>query len=151
MKQYGYFQKDGQEFVITERDIPRHWYNYLWNDEYVTFTSQVGFGEGLAQDDMGRRIKLVKNRNLYVIDVQDGEWWTANGMPIEKPYTGYACVHGQGYSTIRQTYKGIATEYTMFVPETGRCEVYSLTVTNQRDTASTLKLIQYLATELDGA
>lgn len=151
MKQYGYFQNDGQEFVITERDIPRHWYNYLWNDEYVTFTSQVGFGEGLAQDDMGRRIKLVKNRNLYVIDAQDGEWWTANGLPIERPYTGYACVHGQGYSTIRQTYKGIATEYTIFVPETGRCEVYSLAVTNQRDTASTLKLIQYLATDLDGA
>ncbi len=33
MKQYGYFQNDGREFVITERDIPRHWYNYLWNDE----------------------------------------------------------------------------------------------------------------------
>ena len=58
-KWYGHFEGDGSTFVITEPETPRHWYNYMYNDEYVTFTSQVGFGEGFAQDDMGRRIPLL--------------------------------------------------------------------------------------------
>ena len=57
MKTYGHFEN--KNFVITKRDIPRNWYNYLYNDEYETFVSQVGFGQGLAQDNLGRRIKLV--------------------------------------------------------------------------------------------
>ena len=41
-KWYGHFEGDGSTFVITEPETPRHWYNYMYNDEYVTFTSQVG-------------------------------------------------------------------------------------------------------------
>jgi cellobiose phosphorylase len=42
----GHFDNEGKNYVITTPDTPRHWYNYLYNDEYITFTSQVGFGEG---------------------------------------------------------------------------------------------------------
>ena len=41
MKEYGYFRNQGSEFVITTPNTPRHWYNYLYNDSYITFTSQV--------------------------------------------------------------------------------------------------------------
>ena len=58
-KSYGHFENKGETFVITDIETPRHWYNYFFNDEYVAFTSQVGFGEGLCQDEMGRRIFLV--------------------------------------------------------------------------------------------
>ena len=46
-KWYGHFNADNS-YTITEPETPRHWYNYMFNDEYVTFTSQVGFGEGLV-------------------------------------------------------------------------------------------------------
>ena len=59
MKEYGYFLDNGKDFLITEPNIPRNWYNYLWNDNYVTFISQTGAGESLLQDDLGRRQKLV--------------------------------------------------------------------------------------------
>ena len=45
-KEYGHWSKDGKEYVITERKTPRHWYNYMFNDSYVGFVSQVGFGDG---------------------------------------------------------------------------------------------------------
>ena len=45
-KQYGHFSEKGETFFITEPETPRHWYNYMYNDEYITFTSQVGYGEG---------------------------------------------------------------------------------------------------------
>ncbi len=40
-KNYGYFSGDGKEYSITTPDIPRNWYNYIWNDNYMSFTSQV--------------------------------------------------------------------------------------------------------------
>ena len=43
-QQYGHYLENGVDFRITERNIPRNWYNYLWNDHYVTFTSQTSAG-----------------------------------------------------------------------------------------------------------
>ena len=65
-KWYGNFEKDGSRFVITEPETPRHWYNYYFNDEYVSFSSQVGFGEALVQEGMGRRIPVLSNRKLFL-------------------------------------------------------------------------------------
>ena len=53
--EYGHFENGGREVVVTCRKTPRHWHNYMYNDEYVAFFSQVGFGEGFAQDGLGRR------------------------------------------------------------------------------------------------
>lgn len=29
VSKYGHFNQDGSEFIITEPDIPRNWYNYI--------------------------------------------------------------------------------------------------------------------------
>ena len=96
-KWYGHFNGD-DSFTVTQPDTPRHWYNYMFNDEYVTFTSQVGYGEGLAQDDMGRRILLISNRNIFLSE--NGSFWSLFGLPIDYGYTDYSCLHGCGFSTL---------------------------------------------------
>ena len=58
--QYGHFADDGAAFVITTPDTPRNWYNYFYTDHYISFTSQVGVGQGFLQDRLGRRIHAVK-------------------------------------------------------------------------------------------
>ena len=68
MSNFGHYLANGRDFLITEPNIPRNWYNYLWNDDYVTFVSQVGAGESLLQDDMGRRQKLVSERGFFAIE-----------------------------------------------------------------------------------
>ena len=62
---YGDFKNNGSTFCITERDIPRNWYNYMWNDDYVAFFSQTGIGGGLTQDYYGTRVSLAKSRKIY--------------------------------------------------------------------------------------
>ena len=99
-KEYGYFNNGGHQYVITDPATPRHWYNYLWNDRYITFISQVGYGEGFAQDDMGRRAQLLINRQLYLIDSEENEFWTANALPINRGYSDYQCTHGIGYTVL---------------------------------------------------
>ena len=39
---YGDYLENNSDFCITTPDIPRNWYNYLWNDRYITVTSQTG-------------------------------------------------------------------------------------------------------------
>ena len=143
-KWYGHFEGDGSTFVITEPETPRHWYNYMYNDEYVTFTSQVGFGEGFAQDDMGRRIPLLSNRNIFICD--GGQSWSAFGLPIGYGYTDFSCAHSNGSSVISLLYNDVKSAVRIFVPNEGKYEIWSVTLTNNSDKARVLKVISYAKT-----
>ena len=145
MKDYGYFSD--KRYIITERDIPRHWYNYFFNDEYVAFVSQVGFGQGIAQDSMGRRINLVDDRAVYV--VEGNKFWQANGLPVHEGVEDYSCAHGIGYTDISLKKWNIRSECRYFVPNEGKKEYIRVTLTNESDTERELKLIPYCATEID--
>ena len=95
-KEYGHFTPSG--YRITERETPRHWYNYLYNDEYITFVSQVGFGQGFAQDEMGRRIQVVDDRMVYIAEGK--EFWLTTGLPMHMELESYYCEHGIEYHDI---------------------------------------------------
>jgi len=149
-KEYGHWSEDGSEYIITERKTPRHWYNYFFNDTYNAFASQIGFGEGFCQDDMGNRVKLVSDRCLYITDKEKGVWHTANGLPMQLAFDRYECHHGLGYTTYVCEKDGILSEYTIFVPEKGDFEQWIVKITNKRKEAVTLGVIAYVATDSDG-
>lgn len=148
--EYGHFENGGREFVITTRKTPRHWHNYLYNDEYIAFVSQVGFGEGFAQDSLGRRIPLVKDRMLYVVNRETGAWWSANGLPMREEYDEYECRHGLGYTTLIAVKDGVRTETTFFVPGEGRREMWRVRVVNEGKAPASLSLIPYADSDVDG-
>ena len=141
MKQFGYFCNEGKEYVITTPETPRHWYNYLFNDNYVTFTSQVGFGEGIAQGALGRRITVVDSRQLYIIDDDTKEYWTGNGLPTSKEYKNFKCIHGIGYTNIESEYKGIQTSFRMFVPQEHIEEIWTVKIKNVSNQIRNIKVI----------
>lgn len=149
-KEYGHWSEDGREYIITERKTPRHWYNYFFNDSYNGFASQIGFGEGFCQDDLGNRVALVADRCVYIADKDSGTWQTANGLPMHLSYDKYECHHGLGYTTYYCEKDGIASEYTVFVPMKGDFEQWIVKITNKRDVAATLGVIAYAATDTDG-
>lgn len=146
---FGHFEDGGKRYVIHQPELPRHWYNYLWNDHYITFTSQVGYGEGFAQDDMGRRAMLLINRMVYLMDSVAGGYWTANALPVHYPYENYRCVHGLGYTEITLTHRGIETTLRIFVPRDDCGEIWTLTIRNNRPEACDLKTLVYAKTAID--
>lgn len=146
MKQYGYF--NNKTYVITDRNTPRHWYNYLYNDEYITFVSQVGFGQGMAQDDKGRRISPVTDRNIYISDGEN--FWQATGLPVYESVDEYYCEHNIGYTDIVLVKNGVKSVCRFFVANTGAHEILRVTVTNLSDTDKTLKVIPFSDTNIDG-
>lgn len=149
-KEYGFWGEDGQEYIITDRKTPRHWYNYYYNNDYIAFASQVGFGEGFCQDDLGKRVKLVMDRCAYICDKQNNTFHTAVGLPMREQFDFYECRHGLGYSTVVCEKNGIRSEYTVFVPTDGWREVWTVKVTNLRSTEADLSVVGYAATSCDG-
>ena len=148
-KWYGHFSDDGKSYYITEPETPRHWYNYFFNDTFVSFTSQVGFGEGLCQDSMGRRIPLISNRNVFVCE--NGKYFSACGLPMNSGYTDFVCEHSNGYSTISLVKDGIKTSFTIFVPNEGNLEYWAISLTNTGKAKRNVSLIPYVKTDVDGA
>ena len=149
--EYGYFAERENEYIITNRRTPRHWYNYYFNDTYISFASQTAFGEGFCQDDFGRRIRLITDRCVYLTDQENGEFHTADGRPVRSMYDRFSCRHGLGYSTICCEKNGIASEHTIFVPTEGNFEQWIVKVVNRRKKKLKLAITAYTANELDGA
>ena len=148
-RKFGAFAADRPEYVISERKTPRHWYNYFYNERYNAFSSQVGYGEGLLDDELGRRVLLVSDRCVYLTDRKAKTFQTAVGLPMREAFDFYECRHGLGYTTITCEKNGLRSEFTIFVPAEGLFEQWIVRVTNRRDTAADCGLIAYAATESD--
>lgn len=146
---YGHFIPDTHDFLITAADIPRNWYNYLWNDNYITFVSQTGAGCGFAQDSMGRRLELVNERCLFLVEGDDH--WGISGLPVEEHRDRFSCLHKPGSTTIHTENRGIATEVCFFVPGEENAEVWQVKIRNSSAAPRAVKLMGYAGTKLDGA
>ena len=90
-KQYGNYVEGSSDFCITERNIPRNWYNYLWNDNYITYTSQTSAGESFMQDNLGSRVKLVRERGFFALEGEKS--WGIGGLPVDEAVDSYRCIH----------------------------------------------------------
>ena len=135
---YGYFGRDS--FTITTPRTPRHWYNYLWNERYVSLVSQVGHGESFAQDSAGRRIPVVRARQCLVRDTATGACWSPLAQPPNEPLEGYACTHAFGSTVIQGQWQGLSAEIRFHVPLEEPCEIWQITWTNQGKSERSLQV-----------
>ena len=147
--QYGYFDKETSDFYITEANLPRNWYNYLWNDSYITFTSQTGAGESFVQDALGNRIGLVKDRGVFLLE--EDAHWGISGLPVAEKRDAYLCLHQRGASTIYTEKEGIVSEFCTIVPKKANCELWSLKIKNTTDRKRTLQAIGFFGSNFDEA
>src|SRR5690554_3486723 len=161
--QFGHFDDEAREYVITRPDTPRSWSNYLGSRLYggiitqnaggYSFYKSGGTGRvlrfrfnGVPQDEPGRFI--------YLRDDADGDYWSASWQPVGKPMRGRdgddevtadgratqasAVRHGLGYSIFTSSYRGIESEATFFIPKDQAFEYWSVKVTNTTDEARTI-------------
>ena len=148
-KQYGHYLDGGCGFCITEPDIPRNWYNYLWNDTYITYFSQVGAGESFMQDNLGRRIKLVADRGFFITEGE--RHFGIAGLPVDEKRDGYRCVHSHGRTDVYTDNFGISSRVSIIVPREGNFELWSVKVKNNSDETRSLKVIGFMGSAFDSA
>ena len=137
---YGYFTKDGREFVITDPKTPRPWFNYMWNENYAGLISHTGGGFSYLETPRDNRLTRMRynclpwdrpGRYVIVKDTDSGKYWSLSWAPIiDKKYDKYECRHGQGYTTIITEKNKIRGEITYFVPSDLSGEIWKVKLTN---------------------
>ncbi|MBN1430041.1 MAG: N,N'-diacetylchitobiose phosphorylase [Anaerolineae bacterium] len=152
--QYGYFDDDNREYVITRPDTPRSWINYLGSRLYGGIITQNAGGYSFYQSGgTGRILRMRFNgmpidqpgRYLYIRDDDSGDYWSASWQPVGKPLDQYECRvrHGLGYSIFEATYAGISSAFTCFIPRGQAFEYWSLDVSNPGAETRKLSIFSY--------
>lgn len=148
---YGYFTKDGREYVITRPDTPRPWVNVICNGDYGMIESQTGSGFSWLDNSNLSRITrwdqdLIKDewgKYIYIRDNQSEEVWSATWKPCCPDFDSFEVRHGQGYSILKSSYKGIRVEKTVFVDRNEPVEVWNVALTNDSEETRNLSLFSH--------
>jgi cellobiose phosphorylase len=142
--QYGHFDDERREYVITRPDTPLPWINYLGSEEYFALISHTGAGYSFCRDARLRRIVRyryngvpadVGGRFIWLRDAS-GDWWSPSWQPTRRALDDYHCRHGMGYTVIGSRRVGIEAETRTFVPLGATLELWQLTITNRRGEAA---------------
>ena len=71
----GYFNDAKKEYVITDLLAPkRPWYNFIWNDKFISDFDQFGFGLSLVRDKNDKLREFTAkgdNRHVYIRDITE--------------------------------------------------------------------------------
>ena len=146
-RKYGHFDKKSESFHITTPNIPRNWYNYLWNENYISYTSQTGAGESFLQDNLGNRISLVKDRGVFLCE--NGRSLGLCGLPVNEERDSYCCTHRRGETTIYTERDDISSEFCVFVPREEPCEIWTLLLKNNSNIKRELTALMFLGSGFD--
>ena len=150
--QYGYFDVEHREYVITNPLTPVKWINYIGTRDFGGFVDHTGGALICCEDPALNRItKYIqqmpssdfKGETLYLrIHREDGyEVYSLFYTPTLIELDSFECRVGLGYSQIRSSFKGIEVTVTIFVPEGKKCEAREIRVRNAGDEPLRLDVI----------
>ncbi|MCC8196865.1 MAG: N,N'-diacetylchitobiose phosphorylase [Ruminococcus sp.] len=151
---YGHFDLEKKEYVVTKPDTPAPWCNYLGSPAYGAIISNNAGGYSFVQSGAnGRIIRYRFNTNIalpgryiYIRDNDSGDYWSASWQPVGKPLDKYKseCRHGTGYTIISADYSDVHSEVTYYVPMNATYEVWRTKITNNSDKPKKLSLYGYV-------
>jgi cellobiose phosphorylase len=145
--QFGYFDDEHREYVITQPDTPLPWINYLGCEEYFGIISNTAGGYSFYKDARLRRLTRYRYNNapldsggryIYIRDNDASRpssqplFWSPTWQPTRLPLDEYECRHGLSYTTIRSKLADIESQIRYFVPLGANLEVWELNLTNHR-------------------
>ena len=150
----GYFDDDKQEYVITNPDTPMSWINYLGTEDYGALISNNAAGYSFYKSAKSRRMLRFRfnsipmdrpGRYIYIRDDVDGDYWSASWQPVGKNLEEYQneCRHGLGYTKFISDYKGITSNYRVFVPIDKPIELWEINLENNSDRTRELSIFSY--------
>jgi cellobiose phosphorylase len=153
--QFGKFDDQNKEYVITRPDTPRSWSNYLGSTTYgAIITNNAGGYSFFHSAAQGRFMRWRPNalpmdqpgRYFYLRDREKGDFWSASWQPVGKSLKDYhsVCRHGTAYTVIESEYGGIRTETIYFVPLNREFECWLLKVTNTGKKSRSLSVFPFV-------
>ena len=149
--QYGHFDDQNREYVITTPKTPLPWINYLGSQEFFRLISNTGGGYCFYKDAKLLRLTRYRYNNspmdcgghYYYIKDKDCIW-NPGWQPVQTPLDSYSCRHGLGYTVISGQKNGLKAVQEVFVPINENCEVTRITLSNQSDQEKRVRLFSYV-------
>ncbi|WOC33113.1 MULTISPECIES: GH36-type glycosyl hydrolase domain-containing protein [Caproicibacterium] len=148
--QFGHFDDQNKEYVITTPHTPLPWINYLGSRDFFSLISNTAGGYCFYRDAKLRRITRYRyndcprdsvGRYYYI---KDGSTvWNPGWKPVKTELDRYRCRHGLGYTVLESEKNGLAASLECFVPVADNCEVHRLTLTNRTDAVKEAELFSY--------
>ncbi len=149
--QFGYFDDNRREYVITNPRTPWPWINYLGNEDFFSLISNTAGGYSFYKDAKFRRITRYRYNNVPMDSggkyfyIKDGDTvWSPGWKPCKTELDVYECRHGMNYTIIKGVKNGVEAEALYFVPLNTWAEVQKLTLKNTSDKVKTLKLFSFV-------
>jgi cellobiose phosphorylase len=136
---YGKFNSDGREFLITNVATPSPWINYLHNGRYFATISANGGGISYFRSPLHGRITRYRindvppdrpGKYLYVRDRDSGEIWSLTWQPVGRNLEAYRVAHGFGYTRAEAEVQNIASTVLFFVPPDDDQEIWRAKLRN---------------------
>ena len=139
---YGHFDEQNKEYVITKPDTPAAWVNYLGSPEYGAIISNNADGYSFEKSGANGRILRQRfntmsndkpGRYVYIKDSESGEYWSGSWSPVCKSLDKFKseCRHGTGYTVITSEYDGIKTQTSYYVPQNETYEIWAVKLENK--------------------
>ncbi len=151
---YGYFDIEGNEYVITNPRTPRPWFNYMWNENYAGLISHTGGGFSYYITPRDNRLTRMRynclpwdrpGRYVMVKDSDNKKYFSLSWAPtIDINYDFYECRHGQGYTKISTQYNEIYGEILYFVPLDVDAEIWKVKIKNLSDKKRKLEIYSFV-------
>ena len=147
--QYGFFDDQNKEYVITTPFTPLPWINYLGNQDFFGLISNTGGGYCFYRD--AKLVRLLRyrynnipadigGRFLYIKE-KGKDAWSPAYHPCDTELDSYRCRHGMGYTVFESARDGVSAEQVCFVPMGENCEVHKLTLKNNTDEKNCLRVV----------
>ena len=149
---FGYFDDDIREYVITKPNTPAPWCNYLGSPEYGAIISNNAGGYSFVKSGANGRILRyhfnsddTPGRYIYLRDDENGDYWSASWQPVGKDLNEYKSEvhHGTAYTKMFAEYAGIKSEAMYYVPLNKVYEVWCCKVTNTSDKPRKISVFGY--------
>ena len=149
--QFGHFDDQQREYVITDPRTPLPWINYLGSEDFFTLLSNTAGGYCFYRDARLRRLTRYRYNNCPVdqegfhIYIKDGKTvWNPGWQPTKTELDRYTCRHGLGYSMIEGQKNGVSAAQTLLVPQGENCLLIRLCLKNETDIKKTLDVFPYV-------
>lgn len=159
MAKFGSF-KNGNEYVITEKQPARPLLNYIWNARVLSGVNHLGGGIGAYGvralsyiDPTGKgRCSVIRdgNRYFYIKDKKSGKVFNPGWYPCKTDVTDYSCTHGLGYSTITSTCDDVKATANIYVNNEDPCEIWTVTIENKSNEEKSLSIYSFAEFQLEG-
>ena len=149
--QFGHFDDEAREYVITTPHTPYPWINYLGSQEFFSLISHTAGGYSFYRDAKMRRLTRYRYNNTPVDDggriftINDGgDVWSPAYFPYKKDLDHFETRHGMGYSRITGERGGLEVSTLFFVPVDINAEIHRVTLRNTSDAEKSVTLFSFV-------